>query len=272
MTQSRPGGPQKQDRLEHRVIALVRPPGASFANALSQRPGNDAIDVALARQQHQGYVKALEQAGVVVVSLEPLEKFPDSVFVEDTAIILKNRALICAMNEDTRRDETECIKSAISKYRRLETLRPSVSIDGGDALDAGKFLFVGQSKRTNMEAVKALAKFTGQEVVPVPVLHGLHLKTSATYIGKNIIVLDPDGVDPSVFKDYDVIKVASEESYSANCLAIGNKVLLASGYSKLEEILITRGFHVIPVPMSEFAKAAGSLTCLSLIFKTIDEA
>ncbi len=254
------------DRMSQGVIALVRPPGASFVNALSQKPGNVAIDATLARHQHQGYVKALKQSGASVVSLDPLEQFPDSAFVEDTAIILKNRALMCAMKEDTRRDETECIKSAIKQYRRLETLHPPVSIDGGDVLDAGNILFVGLSKRTNGEAVKVLAEFTDQQVVPVPVLHGLHLKTSATYIGKDIIVLDPACVDPSVFKDYDVIKVASEESYSANCLAIGDKVLLASGYSKLEEMLITRGFHVMPVPMSEFAKAEGSLTCLSLIF------
>ena len=265
MTQS---GPNGSINLQHQVVALVRPPGSSFVNALSQKPGNAAIDAALARHQHQGYVEALEQAGAVVVSLEPLENFPDSVFVEDTAIILKNGALICAMKEKTRRDETACIQSAIKKYRQLETLRPPVSIDGGDVLDAGKFLFVGQSKRTNIEAVKALEEFTDQQVVPVPVLHGLHLKTSATCIGQNIIVLDPKCIDPSAFKQFAVIEVASEESYAANCLAIGDNVLVASGYPRLEERLRKRGFHVIPVPMSEFAKAEGSLTCLSLLFKS----
>jgi len=248
------------------VIALVRPPGASFVNALSQKPGNVAIDATLARHQHQRYVKALKQSGASVVSLDPLEQFPDSAFVEDTAIILKNRALMCAMKEDTRRDETECIKSAIKQYRRLEILHPPVSIDGGDVLDTGNILFVGLSKRTNGEAVKVLAEFTDQQVVPVPVLHGLHLKTSATYIGKNIIVLDPACIDLTAFKEYEVIEVAREESYAANCLALGDKVLIASGYPRLAEMVRERGFQIIEVPMSEFAKAAGSLTCLSLLF------
>jgi dimethylargininase len=249
------------------IIALVRPPGVSYVNALSQKPGSTAINIALALRQHQGYVQALERAGAFVISLDPLENFPDSTFVEDTAIILRDCALICAMKEESRCHETERIQSAIKKYRRLEVLSPPVSIDGGDIFATEKYLFIGQSKRTNHAAVEALAKFTELEVVPVPVLHGLHLKTSASYIGKNVIVLNSANVDPSVFKEFDVLEVDDKESYSANCLAIGNNVLVADGHPKLEEMVKQRGFQTIPVPMSEFAKAEGSLTCLSLLFQ-----
>ena len=250
----------------HETIALVRPPGESFAKALSQNPGNIAIDISLAQRQHRNYVKALEQAGATVVLLDALEDFPDSVFVEDTAIILKDRAIICPMKEDTRRGETESIKSEINNYRELKVLRPPVSLDGGDAINTGEALFIGLSKRTNKEAVSALTKLTDQQIIPAPVINGLHLKSSATYIGENTIVINPARIDRSTFAGYELIEVKEEESYAANCLPIGKNVLIADGYPKLAKQISERGFIPHPIPMTEFAKAEGALTCLSLIF------
>jgi len=246
--------------------AFVRPPGNSYVKAQSQNPDNEKIDVSLAKLQHEKYTDALELAGIEVIFMPTLEYFPDSVFVEDTAIFLNDRIAICYFKGQARRGETECIQPLLVKYCPLDVLGPPVTIDGGDVLNTGKHLFVGQSKRTNEHAVGALAKLTNQPVVPVPVEKGLHLKTSATYIGKNIIVLDPASIDRSYFEQYEIIEVDEEEGYAANCLAFGENVLIADGYPKLAEKLQERGFNILPVPMSEFAKANSGLTCLSLLF------
>ena len=254
------------DTMKRNPIAFVRPPGNTYAKALSQRPDNAKIDVSLAKLQHEKYTDALELAGVEVLYMATLEYFPDSVFVEDTAIFLKDRAVICYMKGESRRGETECIQPVLVKYCPLDVLGPPVTIDGGDVLNTGKALFVGQSKRTNQLAITALSKLTRQQIIPVPVEKGLHLKTSATYIGENIIILDPASIDRSVFEGYEIIEVDKEESYAANCLAFGKNVLIADGYPKLAEQLKARGFNLLPVPMSEFAKAQGGLTCMSLLF------
>ena len=246
--------------------AFVRPPGNSYVNAQSQNPNNAKIDVALAKLQHEKYTDALELAGVEVIYMPPLEYFPDSVFVEDTAIFMKDCIAICYFKGMARRGETECIQPLLVKYGKLEVLGPPVTIDGGDVLNTGKHLFIGQSKRTNEIAVGEMAKLTKQPVVPVPVEKGLHLKTSATYIGRNIIVLDPASIDRSFFEQYEIIEVDEDEGYAANCLAFGENVLIAEGYPKLAAKLHDRGFKTIPVPMSEFAKANGGLSCLSLLF------
>jgi len=254
------------DTMKRETRAFVRPPGNSYAKAQSQNPDNAKIDVALAKLQHVKYADALELAGLEVIYLAKLEYFPDSVFVEDTAVFLNDCIIICYFKGQARRGETECIQPVLVNYRPLEVFGPPVTIDGGDVLNTGKHLFVGQSTRTNQYAIIALSPCTKQQIIPVPVEHCLHLKTSATYLGENIIVLDPAKIDRSVFEDYEIIEVDKEESYAANCLAIGENVLIADGYPKLAEQIRERGFKTIPVPMSEFAKAEGGLTCLSLIF------
>jgi dimethylargininase len=246
--------------------AFVRPPGNSYVKAQSQHPENAKIDVALAKAQHEKYTDALELAGVEVIYMPTLEYFPDSVFVEDTAIFMKDCIAISYFKGNARRGETECIQPLLVKYGKLEVLGPPVTVDGGDVLNTGKHLFIGQSKRTNEHAVGELGKLTNQPVVPVPVEKGLHLKTSATYIGRNIIVLDPYTIDRSYFEQYEIIEVDEDEGYAANCLAFGENVLIAEGNPKLAEKLDDRGFKTIPVPMSEYEKANGGLTCLSLVF------
>ncbi len=251
--------------MDNAISALVRPPGASFPKALSQKAGNSRIDLPLALEQHRRYVQALKQAGAKVVVLDPLDNFPDSVFVEDTAIILEDKALLCAMKEETRRGEVEHIREEIQKYRTLEILQPPAYVDGGDVILAGDTLYVGQSKRTHHEAAEALSTCTNKKVVPVHVHKRLHLKTSATCLGRNILIIDTESVDPVPFKNFQKIEVGREENYAANCLALGETVLMPEGYPALAKRVEQEGFNVLPIPMSEFKKAEGGLTCLSLL-------
>ncbi|MEC7641088.1 MAG: arginine deiminase-related protein, partial [Nitrospinota bacterium] len=234
------------------LVALVREPASSFVNALSDHPEKFSIDFKEARRQHQIYVAALKQAGVSVTYLPACETFADACFVEDTAVILKDRALICSMKAVSRQGETESIVEAISKYRSLEFLQPPVYIDGGDVLEAGGSFFVGISRRTNQEAVDFLRTQTQKPVIPVSVLRGLHLKSAVGCLNEETLILDPSRVDVSAFKKFRQIKVEGKESYAANCLVIRGHVLMAQGYPWLVEKVEALGLRVLTVPMSEF--------------------
>ena len=249
-------------------IALVRPPAASFTQALSEHPQKNSIDIPRVQEQHRAYVQALKDLGVDVHELEPLEAFPDSTFIEDNAVVFEECAVLCAMGAESRRGETFYTQPALKSAIRIEVLEPPAYIDGGDVLQTEDTVFVGLSQRTNPPALDALARFTKKNVVPVPVLKGLHLKTAASYLGERVILLDPECVDAKAFGDCELVFVDPEESYAANCLKVGNTVLVAQGFSKTKARIERRGLETREIPMSEFEKADGGLTCLSLFIPT----
>jgi len=242
---------------------LVRSPSKNFAHALSEYPEAPSINIHKARQQHAAYCEALKTAGLTVEVLEPLDDFPDSVFIEDNAVILEGRAILCSMKESSRKGEV----SLLADNLRLPILRlqAPVFIDGGDVLQTEDTLFVGQSQRTNPAAVEALQPLTSKQVVPVPVKQGLHLKTSVSTLGKNLLIINPSHVETEPFRDYEWIEVDEEEAYAANCLTVGDNVILPAGFPKLEQRIQEHGFLTLPVDMSEFQKADGGVTCLSLL-------
>ncbi len=246
------------------ALALVRPPAPAFVHALSHHLEKKSIDFDQAADQHRGYVEALRKAGVAVTCLEPLNEFPDSPFIEDNAVILEGRALLTSMKEESRKGEIEHTREPLEKHLPVEILKPPVQIDGGDILQTESTVFVGQSQRTNGQAAEALSQFTRKKIVTVPVHGGPHLKTFASYLGKNILVIDPTSVDPSAFKKFDWIEVREEERYAANCLTVGDRVLMPAGFPDLAGRIAKHGFEVIPLAMSEFEKADGGVTCLSL--------
>lgn len=247
------------------AFALVRPPAPSFVHALSNHSEKKSIDFDRAVDQHRDYVEALQKAGVAVTRLEPLNGFPDSTFIEDNAVILEDRALLSAMKEESRKGETKHIRGPLERHLPVEILVPPAQIDGGDVLQTESTVFVGQSQRTNQQAAEALSKFTRKKVVTVPVHRGPHLKTFASYLGKNVLVIDPTSVEPSAFETFERIEVREEERYAANCLAVGGRVLMPEGFPDLAGRIAEHGFEVIPLAMSEFEKADGGVTCLSLI-------
>jgi dimethylargininase len=248
-------------------IALVRKPGPDFVRAISDHPLKHQIDSKCAQDQHAHYVRALQQAGVHVVTLATLEEFPDSPFVEDTAIILDQQALICRMQAKSRQGEGESVAGEISKHREITHLKPPATLDGGDVLMTDQAVYVGQSSRTNREAVQALEDFCGKPCIPVPVRRGLHLKTSVSFLGNNRLILNPENMDTSAFKNFEWITVDESESYAANCLTLGKFVLMPAGFPDVADKIRTHGFNVIELEMSEFEKADGSITCLSLILR-----
>jgi dimethylargininase len=248
-------------------IALVRKPGPDLIHAISGHPQKNLIDAKRAHDQHGHYVRALEQAGAEVVNLASLESFPDSPFVEDTAVIFDREALVCRVQAESRRGEVASVAEEVGRHRSITHLKAPATLDGGDVLMTDQAIYVGQSARTNREAVQALADWCGKPCIPVPVHRGLHLKSSVSFLGNNLLVLNPENVDASAFKNFDWITVDESESYAANCLTLGKFILMSTGYPRLADKIRAHGFHIIELEMSEFEKADGSVTCLSLIIK-----
>jgi dimethylargininase len=245
--------------------ALVRPPSPNYINALSGHPDAGSIDLKKARQQHAAYCQALAQAGVTVERLEPLDDFPDSVFIEDNAVILEGRAVLCSMKEAGRKEEVSFLADTLQSRVPVMRLQPPVFIDGGDVLQTENTVFVGLSQRTGQEAVEALQSLTPKPVIPVPVKKGLHLKTSVSFLGNNLLVIRPTGMEAGCFKKFEWIEVKEDQAYAANCLAVGDSVILPAGFPQLEQRIGQHGFKTLPVVLSEFQKADGGVTCLSLV-------
>ena len=249
------------------TIAFVRRPGSSFTQAISTNLAKKSINVERACSQHERYVAALREIGIEVIIFPALEECPDAPFVEDTTVVFDHVAVACPNKEKSRRGEGASIHAKIKKYRHIKTLPQSVILDGGDVLNTEKKIFVGISGRTNLEAVDALSKFVKKPVVPVEVVFGLHLKTAVTYLGNNILVLDPSSVNATALTGFKWIETGESERYAANCLTIGNTVLMARGFNKLANKIRREGFKTLELDVSEFEKANGGISCLSIIFK-----
>ncbi len=245
--------------------AFVRKPGLSFPQALSKHPRRNDINLAIALNQHDSYVDALKETGVVVKYLPSQDHLPDATFVEDTAVILENKFLLCPMKELTRQTETQFTSSELGKYLEPLILDSISTLDGGDVMDTPDTIFVGLSKRTNLRAIQALSKLTSKKVVPVAVTKGLHLKSATTFLGNNLLIIDPTRVDSSNLKHFDWIEVNPSESYSANCLAFKNAILMPAGFPNVRDKIHAQGLKTLELEMSEFEKADGGITCLSII-------
>lgn len=239
----------------------------SFIKALSPHPERNNIDPEKAILQHNAYCTALVEAGVEVVKLAPLEAFPDSTFIEDNAVILEGKAYLTTMKAPTRRGESALFEAELKKHLPVETLDPPVFLDGGDVLKTNDAVFIGQSNRTGHEAIQYFQKKLKHPVIPVEVKNALHLKTAATWLGGNRLLVNPAGCDVNSFKDFDCVEVKAEDAYAANCLVIGDEVIMPAGFKRVEENLKNIGFTPHPVNMSEFEKADGGITCLSLVFE-----
>ena len=249
------------------LIGFVRKPGYSFTNSISCHSKKDSISFKLACSQHKNYIAALQKTGIELVVLPALEEYPDAPFVEDTTVVLDGLAIVCPNKEKSRQGEGSSIHAEITKYIPIKVLSESTTLDGGDVLITEDKIFVGVSSRTNLQAINALAKFTKKPVIPVKVSLGLHLKTSVTYLGSNTLVIDPSSIETSSLTEFKWIETEKSDRYAANCLGIENMVLMPKGFNKVATKIRKEGFKTLELDMSEFEKANGGITCLSLIFK-----
>ena len=245
------------------LTALVRPPGISFPQAISSHPAKQEIDLSKARDQHRSYINALKKAGAKIHVMPSEDFLPDSTFVEDTAFVFGNIVFLCCSKVETRRKEVESIEKILKRHRK--TVRIDPYLDGGDILDTPDSIFIGLSERTDARAIESFSLQINKMVISVPIFKGLHLKSAVSYLGNNILLLNPERVDSSAFKNFQWIEVEEKYSYAANCLAIKDLVFMPAGFPMIRKKIRQRGFKTIELEMSEFEKADGGITCLSII-------
>ena len=230
-------------------------------------PQGIKIDLDLAREQHDKYIKALRWLGLNVDIVPADEKYPDCVFIEDTAVVHQNNVLITHMGSETRRGEIEETKKYFQKTHKLFKMKSPALLEGGDVLVIKKEVYVGISNVTNNLSLEYLRMvFDSYTIIPVLVTKTLHLKSACSYIGKNTLLICEDLLKTNLFNKFDKILVPKEESYACNCIAIKNKVLVPEGASKTISMIENKGFKIKTVAISEFTKVEGSLTCLSIIY------
>jgi dimethylargininase len=228
------------------------------------------IDVDLARAQHRRYEESLKSLGCSVLRLPEEPELPDSVFVEDVAVVLDEVAVITRPGAISRRPETDGVERALRTRCRLLRIEAPGTLDGGDVLRIGKRMYVGLSRRSNPEGMRQLRDLLsglGYEVVSVPLTGCLHLKSAVTQIAHDAILINPAQVDPGLFPSIRHIDVAPDEPAAANALRIGDTVIYPDSYPATRARLETQGIRVITVPASELAKAEGGVTCCSLILE-----
>lgn len=230
------------------------------------------IDVARAEQQHAAYEQALSDAGVEVIRLPELADQPDSVFVEDTALLLDGHAIITRPGVASRAAETDSTARGLAEHFDLHRIS-SGYLDGGDVLRIGRTLYVGLSSRTDAEGVKALADLAGPlgyRVIEAKLGDCLHLKTGVTFAGPDaggtpVLLYDERAIDPYQFSGVDPLAVDEREPAAANCLRVGNRLILPAGNPQTAGVLRDRGFQVTEADVSELQKAEAGVTCMSLI-------
>lgn len=252
--------------------AIVRTPGKNFPQGLtSANLGQPDYQKAL--EQHSAYCHTLQQCGLHVTFLEPDLEYPDSTFVEDTAVLIPSAAILTYPGAASRIGEVTSVQSQLQRfYQKFYRITPPGSLEGGDICQAGAHFFIGLSDRTNDEGARQLAEYLKIEgytssIVDIRNIKGiLHLKSGIAYLGNNTIIATDPLKDHPAFKDYRLILVDPKEDYAANCVLINGCVLLANGYPKIKEKLEKFGFTTISLDVSEFQKMDGGLSCLSLRF------
>lgn len=249
--------------------AIVRDPARTLNKGLTEaRLGKPDYELAL--RQHAAYVEALEACGVTVITLEADDRFPDSVFVEDVAICTPEGAIITRPGAPSRREETSLIQDEISRhFSKVCRIESPGTLDGGDILQTGSHFYIGLSNRTNAEGAAQLQSFLqefGYTSSVVTLEEVLHLKTGVSYLGKNTLLVSGEFVDKKEFNDFRKIIVKPEEAYASNAIRVNEKVLIPEGFPDTQGQLETAGFESLTVPMSEFEKLDGGLSCLSLRF------
>jgi dimethylargininase len=250
------------------MFALMHLPSPNMADCLRMHAG-PSIDLDVALRQHAGYRRMLERCGAVVETLDTNRHLPDCVFIEDTAIILDEIAILCSMGHPSRRDEPAGIEPHIRRRCDVRRIELPATIDGGDVLRVGRRLIVGISGRTNAAAIEALASAIrpyGYEIDAVRVTGCLHLKSACTALPDGRLLANAAWLDANALRQYRIVPVPIEEPGAANVALVGETVCAAAGHPQTEDLIRGLGFLVENAVLSEFAKADGCVTCLSLLF------
>ena len=249
--------------------AIVRTPSKNIADGLTTADLGSP-NYSLALHQHQEYIEALKECGLDVIVLEAYDNFPDSTFVEDTAVLTTLCAIITNPGAPSRNDETFEMSKVLNRfYTNIETIEDPGTLDAGDVMMVGKHFYIGLSERTNENGANQLISFLkkyGMTAFAIILEKSLHLKTGVSYLENNNIVATGEFLRKSEFQQFNIIEIDDDESYAANCVWINDKVVIPKGFLKAKRKIEEFGYTTRAVDVSEFQKLDGGISCLSLRF------
>jgi len=228
-----------------------------------------SIDIGLAQQQHQHYQSVLSSlgCGIVVVPTEP--GLADSVFVEDTAMVLDELAVLLRPGAKSRLPEVAGVEGVLRQHRTLKSIQPPGTLDGGDLLCLDNTIFAGLSTRSNQSGIEQFRHIVaeyGYSVKTIETTMCLHLKSAVSNVAPGTLLINPDWISNSYFRNYELIDIDEQEAHAANALMVGRSVICPSTFPRTADNLVTRGIDVVPIDLSELQKAEGAVTCCSLIY------
>ena len=252
------------------LIAITREVTPAIARCELTHLSRATIDVERARAQHARYEEALTSLGCTIERLPSPPNLADAVFVEDTAVVLDEIAIVARPGTESRRAEIRLVEQALTRHRVGARIEPPGTLDGGDVLRVGRSIFVGRSSRTNDAAIaqlRAIVEPFGYELEPVDVRGCLHLKSAVTSIDDHVLLMNRAWLPVQAFRRFDSVEVDPSEPYAANALRVGASVVYPAAFPRTCRRLETRDAAIVIVDLSELAKAEGAVTCCSLIFE-----
>jgi dimethylargininase len=249
-------------------LVFVRPLSDSYIHCVSTDPDRNKIDVNLARQQHRQYVSVLKECGVRVIELPSLEGFPDSVFMQDPALLGLRTTIIGRFGEEKRRGEEKIFVDELRGYKsevgEMGYVVAPATLEGGDIVVTDHVIFVGESGRTNSAGIRQLATYLPRLTIRSVKTGLFHLLCGCSYLSNRHMIIAPDLVNPRSFPDFRFVRIPKEEAYACDALYVGEgRVIIPSGFPKAAMKLEQAGYKPIEVEMSEFRKGDGGVTCLS---------
>jgi dimethylargininase len=249
-------------------IAITRAVPESLARCELTHLARAPIDVPRAAEQHRQYEEALRALGCTVRQAPAAHDLPDSVFVEDVAIVLPELAIITRPGAESRRGERASIAAILSEYRPLQAIAAPGTMDGGDVLRLGRVLYVGLSSRTNEDGARQLARFVepfDYAVERVETRACLHLKSAVTELEPGRVLCNPSWIDTRVLRGLEIVPVHPDEPQAANVLRVGGTIVSAAAHERTVADLRGRGYDVCAIDVSELAKAEAGVTCCGVM-------
>ena len=252
--------------------ALLRLPGENFASGITTS-AEGAPDFARALEEHQRYAAALAACGLATTTLPADPAHPDGTFVEDAAIVTGKGAIVTRPGAAARSGETTAVAAALAPlFGELARIVAPGTVDGGDVCETDSGVLIGITARTNAAGAAQLAAWLerlgyGATAIDVRAIPGLlHLKTGISYLGDGRLAVAAQLPRLAAFDRYEIVRLAPEEAYAANCVRVNDRVLVAAGYPRFADALAHLGYEPLPLEMGEFRKMDGGLSCLSLRF------
>jgi dimethylargininase len=249
------------------MIAITRDVSPSIANAELTHLQRVPIDYERAREQHEEYRALLDSLGCKVISLPGDAAYPDCVFIEDTAIVLDDMAVITRPGAESRRGEVDVVAEALASLRPLVRITAPATLDGGDVLALDDRIYVGRSQRSNEEALAQLRQLTGREVIGVDLHGALHLKTAVTRISRDTLLVNREWIDVAPFAGWTLLDTDPTEPFGANAVLLNDVVIYPAAFPRIRAKLESHGINVRTVNADELAKAEGGVTCCSLLVR-----